>query len=117
MQPHQVFGLLGSGDDAGITQLIAEPRSKLQAAVSLAANQRAIRTPAWYLRESKSDESPTYELFAKPDDRFEANEISSRCGDVVEMLAAETDRFFTAATEGNPSEIPPLTEILCDTWR
>jgi hypothetical protein len=117
VQPHQVFGLLRSGDDAGLTQLIAEPRSKPQAAFALAANQRTIRTPAWFLRESRGDEQPAYELFAKPDDRFEANEIASRCGDVVEMLAAELDQFSTAATSGQVSKLPPLAEILYDTWR
>jgi len=117
VQPNQVFGSRRRGDDLGMAQLVAEPRSKPQAAVALAANQRAIRTPAWFLRESEGDEQPAHELFAKPDDRFEANEISSLCGDVVKMLAAELDQFSAAATSGQVSETPPLAEILCDTWR
>ena len=58
-----------------------------------------------------------YELFAKPDDRWEANEVASRCGDVVELLAAELDRFASAAGADAPSETPPLAKLLCDLWR
>jgi len=86
-------------------------------ACSLGRQQRAIRTPAWFLRESQADESAQNELFAKPDDRWEANEVSSRCGDVVELLAAELNRFEAAAGKGSLSESPPLAELLCDVWR
>jgi hypothetical protein len=79
--------------------------------------QRAIRTPAWFLRESQIDGQPQFELFAKPDDRWEANEVSSRCGDVVELLAAELDRFEAAARAGRLTETTPLPEILCEMWR
>ena len=88
-----------------------------EAAYAIGLSQRAIRTPAWFLRESTQDGETTHELFAKPDDRWEANEISSLCSGVVEMLAAELDRFAAAATSGQLAESPPLAEVLCDTWR
>jgi hypothetical protein len=69
------------------------------------------------MRESQGDEERRYELFAKPDDRWEANEIASRCGEVVEVLAAELDRFGDAAGKGQLAESAPLAELLCDTWR
>ena len=57
------------------------------------------------------------ELFAKPDDRWEVNEVASRCGDVVEQLAAAADQFEQAAAAGTLATLPPLAEILTDTRR
>lgn len=116
VQPRQIFNLL-SADPKQVAELLADPRESLSAAHAIGPTQRAIRTPAWFLRESQTGGEPQYELFAKPDDRWEANEISSRCTDVVELLAAELDRFASAAAAGQLAESPPLAELLCDTWR
>jgi arylsulfatase A-like enzyme len=86
-------------------------------AFAVVPGQRAIRTPAWFLRESLSADGPRHELFAKPDDRWEANEVSSRCPEAVALLAAELDRFESRAQSGELSESPPLAELLCDVWR
>ncbi len=55
--------------------------------------QRGIRTRAWYLRTPADDANATdtlasteVELFAKPDDRWEINNVASRCPQVVELL-------------------------------
>jgi hypothetical protein len=87
------------------------------AGCSVGLGQKAIRTPAWFLREFSTGEGSQRELFAKPDDRWEANEVSSRCSDIVELLAGELDRFEQAARERRLSESPPLAELLCDVWR
>lgn len=87
------------------------------AAYAVGRAQRAIRTPAWFLRESSDSGQPRYELFAKPDDRWEANEVSSLCGEAVELLAAELQRFQASAAAGQLAETPPLAELLCDIWR
>jgi hypothetical protein len=82
------------------------------------SGERMIRTPAWMLRQlppaafepSEQPPTPVVELYAKPDDRWEANEIADRCPDVAERLLAVLD----AATAGNkPSaEVPPLDDDL-----
>jgi hypothetical protein len=85
---------------------------------SVANNQRAIRTPAWFLRTSSDPSNgPQHELFAKPDDRWEANEISSRCAEATELLAEELARFETSGGGQDLAETPPLPEVLCDIWR
>jgi hypothetical protein len=85
---------------------------------SIASGQRAIRTPAWFMRESLDPfHGPRHELFAKPDDRWEANEVSSRCTEATELLAAELARFETSGRGQGLAETPPLPEILCDVWR
>jgi len=116
VQPRQLFELL-SGDSPKLMERWTQPRAPAQAAYAIGPAQRAIRTPAWFLRESQSDGQPRYELFAKPDDRWEANEIASLCTGAVEVLAAELDRFAAAAESCQLAESPPLAELLCDTWR
>jgi hypothetical protein len=88
-----------------------------QLAVATASGQRAVRSPAWLLRESQADGETRRELFAKPDDRWEVNEVSSRCGDVAEQLAAAADQFQQAAATSTFASLPPLAEVLTDTRR
>jgi hypothetical protein len=116
IQPQQALDMLHH-DATNFMERIANPRREPQSAFAVGNGQWAIRTPAWYLRMSQVEGERRHELFAKPDDRFEANEISSRCGEVVELLAAEVDRFAAAAEAGKVPESPPLAEVLYDTWR
>lgn len=69
--------------------------------------ERAIRTPAWYLRETA-----TPELFRKPDDRWEVNEVSDRCTEVVELLRESLRQYQEAVLSSHLSQIPPIPEIL-----
>jgi arylsulfatase A-like enzyme len=60
--------------------------------------ERVLRTPAWLLRLPAAGNnadvgSPRHaELYVKPDDRWEANEVADRCPDVVERLLAVLDQ-------------------------
>jgi arylsulfatase A-like enzyme len=125
-QPHELFSAVAEScgwQSAGQPQsellrsLRGEATTTTRFACATASGQRAIRTPAWFLRESQTAGDPRHELFAKPDDRWEANEISSRCGEAVELLAAQLDRFEAAARSDQLAELPPLAESLCDVWR
>lgn len=49
-------------------------------------SERAIRTPAWHARFDLIT-NDVVGIFAKPDDRWEANDISDRCGQAGELLA------------------------------
>jgi len=126
-QPAEVYSLVGEAcgwlnfgekqTSAIMSELSGELLRGINVACAVGAEQRAIRTPAWFLREQSTGDGLQRELFAKPDDRWEANEVSSRCGDIVELLAGELDRFQAAVREGRLSESPPLAELLCDVWR
>ncbi|MCA9267748.1 MAG: sulfatase-like hydrolase/transferase, partial [Planctomycetales bacterium] len=63
--------------------------------------QRAIRTAGWFLRESTGEGAPRHELFCKPDDRWEANEVADRCGEVVEQLLAALDKWRQKTAQGD----------------
>jgi hypothetical protein len=88
-----------------------------QLAVTTGPAQRLVRSPAWLLRETVVDDEIYRQLFAKPDDRWEANEVSARCGDVVEQLAAAGDQFRQAAAAGTLAALPPLADVLVDARR
>jgi len=97
--------------------LLGETRPTQSLALAKSSNQRAIRSPAWFLRESIVEGQTRRELFAKPDDRWEVNEVASRCGDVAEQLAAAADQFEQAAATGTLASLAPLAEILTDSRR
>jgi hypothetical protein len=77
-------------------------------AVAVAEAQLAVRTPAWFLTEHSRGEEVHTELFAKPDDRWEANEIARRCPEIVQQL-----RDLGKAVElGDRDSLPSLDEVL-----
>jgi arylsulfatase A-like enzyme len=72
-----------------------------------AGAERAIRTPAWHLRAADEPE-----LFAKPDDRWEVNNVASRCPDVVEGLQEALQQYEQAISAGSAAALPPLGDVL-----
>ena len=77
--------------------------------VAGSGSQRAIRTPAWYLRKTEPPE-----LYAKPDDFWEVNDVAVRCPEVVDCLLDAVDRFEQAIYGGNLSALPPLDGALVE---
>jgi arylsulfatase A-like enzyme len=86
-------------------------------ALAIGPVQRAIRSPAWLLHTATVDDEAHSKLYAKPDDRWEVNEVASRCGEVVELLAAAAGEFEVRAAAGTLAEMPKLADILTDTRR
>jgi arylsulfatase A-like enzyme len=50
--------------------------------------ETALRTAAWFLRRPAGGRA---ELYAKPDDRWEVNDVADRCPDVVTSLSTAID--------------------------
>lgn len=69
--------------------------------------QQLIRTNAWQLRIEKNAEQDRYELYAKPDDRWEFNDVANRATDVVTQLIEQ-------ANNPTANELP---EVLTSPWR
>jgi hypothetical protein len=69
--------------------------------------QRAIRTPAWYLRAAGQPE-----LFAKPDDRWEVNNVAVRCQEIVECLLDALAQYERTVQRGRASDLPLLGDVL-----
>ena len=70
-------------------------------------NERAIRTPAWFLRSAGEGE-----LFVKPDDRWEVNNVSNRCLEIVESLQQARVQYEQTLHSGQIADLPPLEEVL-----
>ena len=64
--------------------------------ISTSASARSIRTAGWCLREDITQEvsaasngvTEVSELYVRPDDRWEANDVAKLCPEVVEELRA-----------------------------
>lgn len=76
-------------------------------AVAVGRHERMVRTPAWMMRQS--DE--WRQLYAKPDDRWEVNEVSDRGADVVEELLAAGEQFVRCAKANDRDGLPALLDV------
>jgi arylsulfatase A-like enzyme len=80
-----------------------------------------LRTPAWYLRlpapRSTPEESPVSELYVKPDDRWDVNDVASRCPEVVAAMRAAHDESASTLALGQGGEWPSLDELLANDLR
>jgi hypothetical protein len=70
-----------------------------------AAGESMIRTPAWLMKQGTATE-----LFAKPDDRWEANDVATRCPDIVEQLSKHVEVL-------NAGNAERLSDELTSPWR
>lgn len=87
------------------------------AACAHGPQQRAIRTPAWFLREVREEAGPRHELFVKPDDRWEINEVASRCREVVAELVRTLDEWEAQAQNGIVEPALQMPPLLWEVWR
>jgi hypothetical protein len=78
-----------------------------------AEDERMIRTPAWMLRSTPSSlAAPTVELYVKPDDKWEANEVAQRRPDVAERLLAVLNQAGAGPHGEQGASEEPLEEEL-----
>lgn len=100
-------GRLGSGDASSLLNVIDGNIESLRDRVlMISRHDRAIRTPGWYLRQPIAGAA---ELYSKPGDRWEVNEVAKLAGDIVgglEVAAAEIEQT------GSADSLPPLAEPL-----
>jgi len=100
-------GRLGSGRATSLMEIIrGDVESIRDCALLDAGAERAIRTPAWYLRQPAGGAA---ELYSKPGDRWEVNEVASLCGEIVTGLQAALRETEQA---GQDRQLPPLAEAL-----
>ncbi len=77
--------------------------------------ERAVRTPAWHLRVSNpvDAELPLQcQLYAKPDDRLEVNDVASRCSEVVDGLQTALSQYESSLPNNRVADLPPLNDEL-----
>ena len=73
-------------------------------------DEAAIRTESWHLRVPGDGAAP--ELFVKPDDRFEKNEVADRCPEIVSGLVDALQVARQLPPESPPATLAPLADEL-----
>jgi hypothetical protein len=98
---------LGAGDASSLHPLVrGEVDALRDRLLMVGPHDRAIRTSAWHLRQPLTGAA---ELYAKPSDRWEVNEVANLLPAVAEGLQAALDEI-AARTPGD--EVVPLAELL-----
>ena len=101
--------------------LVRGEREQLRdrACIADARGRRAIRTPAWYLLQPApaNDAPPRAELYSKPDDRWEVNDVADRCAETAEALQRAIAEFEAAAQTDAIEGLSPLDESLVNEIR
>lgn len=77
-------------------------------APSAALHQYSISTSRWRLRSEARPGGSQHELFAKPDDFWEVNDVADRCAEVVEALNTCHNETWRALDAN--ADLPPLPE-------
>lgn len=92
---------------------LLEQRVHSDRAVAVSASCHALRTEDWFLHA----QGDRVALYAKPDDRWEANEVAVRCQDLIPELQQVIRDFQQAAAVGDRRRLAPLPEISTATGR
>ena len=102
-----------SGDGLNLLPLIHGEQESLRDRVLISSpTARALRTPAWYYCEPHDQPS---ELYVKPEDRWEVNEVSNRCQDLVPLFASALNSSFALLSQSvSPRQWPPLEGALLE---
>ena len=111
-QPVDLFatlaGICGTNLPCGLNlrQVAADEIPPSPLAIAWSEHERALRTPAWFYREAGTGDDKQRELYGKPDDRWEVNEIAGRVSEVV--AACETVLAELESQRESPLRIKPL---------
>ncbi|MBX3422609.1 MAG: hypothetical protein KF752_13735 [Pirellulaceae bacterium] len=84
-----------------------------QLAVLQSTDQSWVRTPAWSL----TIRGEIVQLYVKPDDRWDANDISQRCAEIVQKMQQHLIDFKHAIRQSGRELLPRLDESLCNLMR
>lgn len=114
-----ILGIEGAGEamfGRNLLPIIREEVEAVRDRVCLlgGGSERALRTPAWHLRVTNADDggARTTELFAKPDDRWDQNDVADRCPEIVEGLIEALGMLEASISSGITGSLRPLDEPL-----
>jgi arylsulfatase A-like enzyme len=105
---------LEPADGAAIDLLSSSARGMSRQVVTSvgAGGERALRTPAWMVRLAPVEDRTTderglgVELYAKPDDRWEANEVADRCPGIVDQFLSVFEEVERRGPAGAAKPLP-----------
>ena len=82
------------------------------AVLTTGPDQWALRTPAWHLVASGAGDAQSVELYAKPGDRYEVNDVFIRAPEIAAGLAQELQRARSTATAELSGLDPALVTVV-----
>jgi hypothetical protein len=102
-----------------LSDLVQIDRARRNRAASVLGTERALRTPAWFLRVPGAGQvgqpdglsACQPELFVKPEDGIEVNNVADRCPDVVAAMLQVLDAFEEDLQQ-QVDQISELSEVL-----
>lgn len=97
----------GWGRDLNLDRIEGAEAGRDYSWASMPHDEWAIRTPIWFLRAGSRAE-----LYVKPDDRWEVNEVADRCPDIVERLHQSIAEIRDALQSERPANLPTLATDL-----
>ncbi|HVA48054.1 MAG TPA: sulfatase-like hydrolase/transferase [Pirellulales bacterium] len=120
----EIGGLVAAAGGAGrsLMPVVREEAVALRDRICLVGRdgERGFRTPIWYLRtppHRMPAEPPTMQLYTKPDDRWEQNDVADRCPEIVAALASAQDELAACFASGAWAELPSLDDSLVNDLR
>lgn len=117
--PSSVLRAPSSFDGMDLLSLVNSSNSRWRDVLTSVATDgnRALRTPGWSLCQNFSASERTAgpsELFVRPDDRWEANDVAARCPDVAAGLTEWIGEFSRRIGRGEPMPAVELPGELRD---
>ena len=115
LESHGIAPPSAANAGASVLPLVRGDHERLRdhAGIAGVGGERALRTPAWYLRLPGA-ESARGELYAKPDDRWEVNDVADRCSQQADALQQALAALEKAAAADTINQLAPLEESLVD---
>ena len=86
-------------------------------AVSRLGDRLALRTPAWYALVQGDIQQGELQLYVKPDDRWDFNDVSQLCAEEAQLARHELAAFMGAAESEQLDCLPALPRVLAQTLR
>lgn len=109
-QPIDLYSLVGQAFQA--EEPVRLETLSYDVVVASAASELALRTRHWFYREDGPGEDRRSELYTKPDDRWEVNEISRRAADVTAAFAEFADGLRAQRNLPGLLKLPELPDVL-----
>jgi arylsulfatase A-like enzyme len=106
-------------DGASIVPLVAKADSAWRdALLSASASRKSLRTATWCLQhddaatqtEQSDNDQAVDELFVRPDDRWEANDVAKLCPDVIDTLVQVAAEVSAQFKQNHPQPMRVLPE-------
>jgi arylsulfatase A-like enzyme len=81
-------------------------------APAITPGEIGLRTTHWFYRQGGAGDEGVQQLYAKPEDRWEVNEVSQRAAEEVTAFAELAQWFQANSSLPGPPALPALPEIL-----